>query len=392
MSRHIKVSNVDFAEDLFLKKQKVTIGNKNFQTPIKVIDASHRRSDIVIKKEVKGLNEISRNFDESKLTEYLTGARPESQINAELDNTLRRIGPDEVAITFTVYDSVRYPSEKGINFLTNLSYEYSDATPLPILPKLFKDKTRDFESQFQEYLGFMKQCIDSVNRLNNKSILGVIPAMIPSSQYIQDIVKFYYNNDVTSFVIDYAGRTPKVAKTNMRELIISLKEFGLIEDTFLYAINMTSGNMMQDAPVVKAVDLLSFGYGFDALGDNHIRRTYPPAVIERMKRIAQDQGSSFRLFNNEDYGYYKTPDLSLLEGKYPHTETSIPFDNFRTYNTKTRPSQILFNSERTGLEAIKYRTLIDEDADSTADYFRKKTYVEDKDIKELEKFRKYVKN
>lgn len=236
----------------------------------------------------------------------------------------------------------------------------------------------------------MQQCIDSVNRLNNKSILGIIPAMIPVSQDVHDLVKFYYDNNITSFVIDYAGRTPKVAKTTMRELIISLKEFNLIEDSFLYAINMTSGNMMQNAPVVKAVDLLSFGYGFDALGDNHIRRTYPPAVIERMKRLAKDQGSTFRLFNNADYGYYKSPDLSILENIYPHSETSIPFDNFRATTVKTRPSQILFNSERTGLEAIKYRRLIDEETENTASYFRTKTYVEDKDVKELEKFRKYV--
>jgi hypothetical protein len=213
--------------------------------------------------------------------------------------------------------------------------------------------------------------------------------MVPSS-HVQDIVKFYNDNDVTSFVIDYMGRTPKIAKTNMREFVISLKEFGLLEKSFLYAINVTSGNMMQDAPVVKAVDLLSFGYGFDALGDNHIKRTYPPAVAEKFKRMAKERGPSYRLFNNADYGYYKTPDLSLLESIYPHSETSIPFDNFRTDTVKTRPSQILFNSERTGLEAIKYRRLIKEESGNTVGYFKKKKYVEEKDVKELVKFRKYV--
>ncbi|OPY26817.1 MAG: hypothetical protein A4E28_02290 [Methanocella sp. PtaU1.Bin125] len=389
MSRHIKVSESEYADDIFLKGQHVTVGGKSFRTPIKAIDAAHRRPDITIKNEVKGLNEICKYFNEGKLTAFVTGARPESLINAELENTFRRIGSDEAAITFTVYDSLRYPSEKGINFLMNLSYEYSDATPLPLLPKLFKDKAGDFEQQLHEYLGFMQQCIDSVNRLNNKSILGVIPAMIPSS-HVQDVVKFYYDNDITSFVIDYMGRTPKIAKTSMREFVISLKEYDLIEKSFLYAINVTSGNMMQEAPAVKAVDLLSYGYGFDALGDNHIRRTYPPAVAERMRQMAQDLGTTFRLFNNADYGYYKTPDLSLLESLYPHAETSIPFDNFRTENVKTRPSQILFNSERTGLETIKYRSLIKEEADNTAGYFETKTFVDAKDLKELTKFRKHV--
>lgn len=121
MSRHIKVSDCDFADDLFLKKQRVTIGSKSFQTPIKVIDATQRRPDIAIKDNVKGLNEICRHFDEDKLTEYLTGERPVTQINAELDNTLRKIGPEEVALTFTVYDTAKYPGERGINFLMNLA-------------------------------------------------------------------------------------------------------------------------------------------------------------------------------------------------------------------------------------------------------------------------------
>lgn len=390
MSKHIKISDSDYADDIFLKKQRVSIGGKTFQTPIKAIDAAHRRPDIKIKNEVKGLNEICRYFNEAKLNEYLTGARPESIINSKLSNTVQRAGSDEVTLTFIVYDSPQYPSERGVNFLMNLCYEYSDAIPLPLLPKLFKDKTSDFEQQLREYLGFMKQCIDSVNRLNNKSILGVIPAIIPSSSYVKDIVEFYYDNDITSFIIDYAGRTPKIAKTTMREFIIALKEFDLLEKSFLYAINVTSGNMMQDAPVVKAVDLLSFGYGFDTLGDNHIRRTYPPAVAERMRRAAQERGTVFRLFNNGDYGYYKTPDLAMLEGIYPYTETSIPFSNFRTNTVKTRPSQILFNSERIGLEAIKYRQLIAEETDHTVDYFETKAFVEAKDLKELTKFRKYV--
>ncbi len=391
MSKHIKVSDIDFADDLFLKKQDVSIGSKAFRTPIKVIDASHRRPDITIKNEVKGLNEICRYFDEKKLTEYITGVRPELQINAELGNVIKKIGHEEAVLTFTSYDCIRYPSEKGVNFLMNISHEYSDATPLPLLPKLFKDDTKDFESSLNEYLGFMQQCIDSVNRLNNKSILGVVPGAIPSSSYMHDVIEFYHKNDITSFIIDFAGKTPQVAKTNMRELIISLKELNLLEESFLYAINVSSGKMMHDVPVVKARDLLSFGYGFDALGDNHVRRTYPPAVIERMKQMAQERGKAYRLFNNGDYGYYKTPDLSVLEKIYPHSDTSIPFDNFRVDNAKTRPSQILFNSERIGLETIKYRTLIDEETEKTASYFRTKTYVDDKDIKELEKFRKKVK-
>jgi len=46
MSKYIKVSSPDIADDLFLKKQKVIIEGKKFQTPIKTIDASKLHSEI----------------------------------------------------------------------------------------------------------------------------------------------------------------------------------------------------------------------------------------------------------------------------------------------------------------------------------------------------------
>jgi len=64
---------------------------------------------------------------------------------------------------------------------------------------------------------------------------------------------------------------------------------------------------------------------------------------------------SIRLFNSQNYGYYKTMDLDVLNDMYPQDETSIPFETFKVDNAKSKQCQKLFNTERIGLEASKYQ-------------------------------------
>lgn len=390
MSKYIKISEVEVADDLFLKKQKVNIQGKEFQTPIKTIDASKLRSDIQIVDSIKGLNEICKFFNKKRLNEYVTGIRDESLINKELDRKIKNTSPKEATICFVGYEDPKFPDEKEINFLMNLAYEFSDATPLPLMPKLFKEDKRDFNVKLNDYKDFMKRCIDSINRFNNKPILGIIPEIIPS-MYVADLMNFYYDNDITSYVYDFKGKVSAGMRTKIREMMITLKDLDLLEKSFLYSINVSSGKMIKDAPIVRARDILTIGFGFDALGDQHIRRPLPPDVARMIRDRKKTSKPLIRLFNNKDYGYYKTSDLFTLESIYPKDETSILFDNFKVYNARAKSSQTLFNSERLGLEATKYQNLIKEEADKTSNYFKTKKYVREKDIKDLEKFRREIK-
>jgi hypothetical protein len=390
MSKYIKVSDFKVADDLFMKTQKINIEGKILQTPIKTIDASKLHPDIQIVDKVKGLNEICKFFNGQRLEEYVTGAKDESLINIELARKIRNTNHKEAIICFVGYEDLKFPDEKGINFLMNLAHEFSDATPLPLVPKLFKNDERDFYVKLNDYKVFMKKCIDSINRFNNKPILGIIPEIIPST-YVADLVNFYYDNDITSFVYDFKGKVSAGMRTKIREMMIALKELDLLGNSFLYSINVNNGKMIKDASIVRARDILTFGFGFDALGDQHIRRVFPPDVAKMIRERMINSSPLIRLFNNKDYGYYKTSDLSMLENIYPKDETSIPFDNFRVFNTKAKHSQTLFNSERIGLEAMKYQRLIIEETDKTSDYFKTKKYVREKDIKDLVKFRRELK-
>jgi hypothetical protein len=390
MSKYIRVSDPEIADDLLLKSQKIIIEGKKFQTPIKTIDASKLRSDIQVAEEVKGLNETYKTFNEKRLGEYITGEKDESKINKELDRYKEKTNSKkEATICFVSYEEKKFPNERGIDFLMDIAHEFSDATPLPLLPLLFRDDKRDFPIKINEYRDFMKKCIESINKLNNKPILGVIPEITPST-YISDLIAFYYDNDITSFVYDFNGKVPSGMKTKLRRMMIALKDVDLLEKSFLYSANANNGKMIKNAPIIRARDILTFGYGFNALGDQHIRRRFPPDIAKMLKERMRKEKPMIRLFNDRDYGYYKTSDVSILEKMYPTEKTLIPFENFKIYNTKTKCSQVLFNNERLGEEAIKYREMIKEVPEKTTNYFETKEYVREKDIKDLVKFRSQI--
>jgi len=69
---------------------------------------------------------------------------------------------------------------------------------------------------FNLFLEFMKSCIESINRLNNKAILGLIPSGLPSP-FIKPLVEFYHNHDVTSYAFDFQGRVHTNFSSNIRD-------------------------------------------------------------------------------------------------------------------------------------------------------------------------------
>jgi hypothetical protein len=148
--------------------------------------------------------------------------------------------------------------------------------------------------------------------------------------------------------------------------------------------------MAHTKEIIGAKEYLVFGYGFDALGDNHFVKGFKPTT---KKPVDPTELPERRLFNNNDYGYYKTKDISKLEAIYPKSNTAIPFDNFKDYlknKSKAISAQKLFNNERLGVEAIKYRELIKEKRSKTADYFKNKAYVNGDEIAMIEELRKRI--
>lgn len=387
MAKNIKTSDFKIDDDICLKSQKIHINGKKLITPIKSVNMAKIRRDTPINNKVKGINEIFKTLNNEKINDYITGTNDESNITKNILSNLRKTDSKDVNLCFIQHEDNKLPEEeKAINFIMNIAYEYSDATPLPILPKYFSDETSDFLKIYENYLNFMKSCIESINRLNNKPIIGIIPIDIPSA-IIGDLVNFYHNNDITSFAYDFNGKVYAGSELKVRELMTTLIDLDLLDNSFIYCCNITPGKMMKGAPIVRATDVMTYNFGFDAIGDNHIRKRLPRSLIESFKK--RKGKSAIRLFNSEDYGYYKTTELSLLKQIYPTKETNIPFDTFRVDNAKSKQCQTLFNTERIGLESLKYQTILN-DSSEAVDYLKTKEFIRDKDIRKFMEFRNKI--
>ena len=377
MSHEIKIKDLIFAEDSHYKTENVKIGSKSFSTPIKALDLKKNITDISINQKIKGINEVYRIFNSKSLNNVQTTDR-EQTINNEVNRLIKKYSSDdEVNICFTEFEDIRIPNEDEIEYLTNLSYVHSDITPLPMLPKVAKNITSD---NFNEYNTFIKKAIDAIGVLNNKPIMGVIPMSVPST-FMPMLLKTYTDNGITALCLDFQGSTVGSSLTKIRALVKSIKKQNLLEKSFIYSINLGAGKLPKTKEVVPAKDILSFGYGFDAIGGQHVRKKLSPEIRAKILSSKNMFENSLRLFNKNDYGYYRATKKETIEGVYPK-DSSIPLAILEKIKSNSNVDK-LFNQEQQGFEAVNLRTIIKEEH-KLLSYLNKKKYVEKNDIKMLE--------
>ena len=382
----VKVSHQEIDEDLFIRSEKLQINNKTLRTPIKAVNMPSLRRDVPLKDAVKGVNEIFKTFKTDVLKKYCSGEKDESNvyrsINTPMNKTDRR---NEVNICFVQIPDLILPQNKEIDFITNVSYINSDITPLPLVQGLFKGN--DALSDFDVFTEFMQDSIDSINRLNNKPILGIIPGTMPST-LIGFLVDFYYENDVTSFAFDFQGRIYKNFESQIREMMTKILELDISNESFLYSCNTQRGKVSKGSTIIKGNDIAVYTYGFDVMGDSHVKPKIHPDIAKQMRERASNE-LNIRLFNSDDYGHYKFSDIGAIKEMYPYDETDITLDCFDPTVLKQRAydSQKLFNTERIGLELIKYKNMLSH-SEPTYDYINTKDQIRDS----LDKFKVYRSN
>lgn len=386
MSKRIKVSKQNFDDELFIKSEKLRINNKTIKTPIKSFDMKKLRRDTTISEDVKGVNEIFKNVDLTKIKEHKYSGDDEKKIGKDITTSLNKTDPSEVNFCFVIVKDSTIPEGKEIDFITNIGYNYSDAIPLPIIDSLFKDGSNAMDD-FGRYMDFMEKSIESINRFNNKPILGIIPSRMPS-YFVEDLVNFYHDYDITSFAFDFHGKVHTGLEGSIRELMIAINELDIFNESFTYSCNTHGGKYSKGSNVIKANDVLVYNFGFDIMGDNHIPPKIPASVAKAWKK--RSNNSDLRLFHSNDYGHYKHDNLHSAKGIYPFEETKIPFEAFEgTNKAKIKDSQKLFNSERVGLELQKYQKIINEN-DSTFKYLETKNQIKD-DLSKFKEFRANLK-
>ena len=382
----VSVTHQEIDEDLFIRSEKLKINNKTLRTPLKAVNMPNLRNDVPLNPIVKGVNEIFKTFKIKDIKKFCSGEKDETSIYNKINTPLNKTDKNtEVNICFIQLEDAPLPKNNEIDFITNISYVYSDITPLPLVQSLFKGN--DGLADLTVFMEFMQNCIDSINRLNNKPILGVIPGTVPSP-LIGFLIDFYHENDITSFAFDFQGRIHKNFEVQIRAMMTKILELDLSNESFLYSCNTQRGKVTKGSTITKGNDIAVYNYGFDVMGDSHVKSRMPPDVANSMKKRTGND-LNIRLFNSDDYGHYKFSDLDAIKEMYPYDETNITLDCFNPAIIKKRAtdSEKLFNTERIGLELMKYKNMLNQ-SESTFDYINTKEQIRDS----LGKFRNYRAN
>lgn len=178
-------------------------------------------------------------------------------------------------------------------------------------------------------------------------------------------MKNYYNQDITSFVIDFDGRSIDSNDSWIRKFSKSVNDLALLEDSVWYSINANKGKFMKNKREILAKDFASVGFGVDIIGTNHIPPRFPSVVWKKIKETRQD--NIRRIFNRNSWGYVKK---TIDELK------ALGIHNKETFNVTAQHSESI----------VLQKKLME---DSTVEpYLKSKSEVNEKIINKIKKLRK----
>lgn len=242
------------------------------------------------------INEIFHLISRAKLGRLLSSTKEETLFNKMIQNELIN---GAVNFTFLSYQDIGLPSKREMELLADLQYVYSDAAIVPLCPNIINQNRAN--RLVDSFHGFINGFIEEIDRLNNKSIIGLIPARYPR-QYLTRLFDLYDSYGVVSFVIDSDGSSIFDNLSWLRKVQTELHQRKISDDGFIYNINSNPGKFIRNAPSVLAKDFITLPFGIDILGSSHISPKLPSDV---WIKLSATRDKSPRLFNPLTYGYYK---------------------------------------------------------------------------------------
>ncbi len=311
----IRVGVKDADEELLLKRREISLAGKSVETPTKSLNKALA---------AEGFNEIFKSIDLTKIHKIKEDVSEEQKLNKDI---LSKCSNETINFVFVSYDSEEVPTNEDMEVIVDVQYAYSDAAILPLCPKIIKTNTG--EKLFSELSRFVQEYLRIVETLNNKSVLGLIPAKLPR-QYVPRILDLYHTYDITSFVLDSGGAALYSNLSWLKSLQRKLYDLDILEEGFLYNINSGEGKFLKNANTVLAKDFIAITMGIDVIGTNHIR---PPVSTEGWMRIKQSRNHGPRLFDPITYGYTRDPNISLPDAK--------KINIVRKYNETQQVKQVL---------------------------------------------------
>ena len=325
------------------------------------------------------------------LSKLVDDAKKQEIFNNEIQNQIGKLSGSN--IFFMEYKGRKYPREIERNFMLHTAHTFSDIPCLPITP-FIANAIIAGKQPFDEYLSFIKGSIEWLKKYRKKPIMGIVVNF--GYTKLEKLIKLYVDQGINAFCIDFDCHTPISHKSAISQCYRILDEDGKSEKTknsFFYAINVNQGRFIHNKPIVNAKDILSFGFGLDAMGKRH-RAKFPSKETREKLGAKWEQLdrkiNKARLFIKTEYGYYKVENAKDIKN-YP-LDTRIPLDTFTNSPSMDNPQvqhcEKIFNMEQLGLEAFTLRKIIEKEV--PIKYLERKAHVDPNDIKQIKGFKENV--
>lgn len=391
------------SEDSAFRVGHFNINGKKLSVPLQALDIKkYHESKINFGDLDIDVGEVYRTYSKEKLKLFREFPERAAEEERKLNLWKESVKKDSsTRFLFIRFEGKEYPNEDEMKTLISISYSFSDATPIPAFPDIFKEavtrskrsgqpvtetKVRVTEEKLKAFFDFLDKYIGLLNDWNHKDILGIIPINI-GTQNIVKLISFYYSKGVNHFYLDLnmAAFNRLIDTPLMHGILSELKRVGLeYQKTFFYSINGSPRRFTKGNSIIGGKDILTGGAGLDCVGRIHLgaggngKKITDPRVLEKLKL------NGIRLFNKEDYGYYKLESKSL---PFKLPEDNIVDKNLLIDLNKGKKFSDIFNMHQLSIENKNLRIYIQEGFKPLTKIEKEKNKVSKIDIKSIQNFR-----
>lgn len=363
VSTVFKVKVIGEDEKTFYAHKQIKLSGKKVETPIKVVNPFMFRENVSLAHH-EFMAEVYRRIPVEALKRLTNGDYEfQKEFNKRTRGALSKVPSDKMPIVMIPSLKVSHVSElssiteEQIDFLI-LTQSIFDFYVVPTVERIHL-RMRDI-SEVKHYIEFITQFLKIIKEQKlRRAVIGMIPVTLPHV-IIPQLLEVYLEHDVRAFAFDFSGRVPfsHYQQVGLVQNILHKNEV----DSLVYAINVNPGKPSKKGPSILAQDVLSIGFGLDAIGDNHIAFGG-----------GKGENDNLRIFSKDEYAYHKVEPSSLPK-VYPK-DTAIPIEVLiQEENASLRKdAQRMFNYEQLGIEAIRIREKIDEG--EVTRYVSKKPFV-----------------
>jgi hypothetical protein len=209
-----------------------------------------------------------------------------------------------------------------------------------------------------EYLRFVKEFFARLPSHRRVTVAGLVPNI--SHRDVTDLLRFYGDLGLTSYVIDFRGKPPT---TNWPLLPAFGAHLGVVGREygphFAHALNVRHGLRRDRSGMVPARDMMLLAECFDSFGSPHTIPTMSRAFMQKLKEGTIEPAPP-KVFDSEVYAY-RSEDVSMPTLKHRFKklglDASVPSSAFDSSESRSSLYKVL-NAALTGAESRNFARIL----------------------------------